>query len=88
MHVNVTSEYIISIQIAASVKYRMMAMHHHFAHNMGLKKMKPAFDKNIQIDQSIKWEIRKRWSWRFSNSVSPKNQHTQNITSAYMVNVY
>ena len=47
----------------------MMAIHHHFGHNMGLKKMKPAFDKNIELDENIKWETRKRSSWRFSNSV-------------------
>ncbi len=61
-----------SLQIAVSKKYRLMALHHHFSHNMGGKRMKAAFDKNIALDQKIKWEIRKKRSWRFSNVVSPE----------------
>lgn len=47
----------------------MAALRHHFAHNMGLKRVRRAFDKTVTLDPNVKWEMRKRRSWRFSNTV-------------------
>ena len=54
------------IQLAVSIPYLMSVLHHHFKHNPGPKKFTPVYDETIKLDPNVKWEVRKKMSWKFT----------------------
>ena len=53
-------------QVAVNPVYRMAAFYHHFLHNAGNKRFHPAPNKQISLDVSAKWEVRRKQSWSFN----------------------